>query len=95
MAFIRIFRPPNVGAEVYDAVNAEMGVEQDPPPGLLFHCAGEVEGEWQIIDVWESKEQARRFDEERLAPAIETVIGTVPPGGPPSTEYELHTVVRP
>jgi hypothetical protein len=95
MAFVRIIRPPNVTSREYDAVNAQMGLEGNPPPGLLLHCAGEVEGAWQIIDVWESEEQARSFDEEQLGPAIEAVMGMRPPGPPPSTEYRLHTVVRP
>jgi hypothetical protein len=95
MAFARIVRPPNVTAREYDAVNAEIDVEGNPPPGLLFHCAGEVDGGWQIIDVWEAAEQARDFDEQRLAPAIEKVIGVRPPGEPPSTQYHLHKVIRP
>ena len=42
MAIVRIVQPPNVTADVYDKVNAEMGVADNPPAGLLFHCAGEV-----------------------------------------------------
>src|SRR5438552_16721051 len=95
MAFIRIVQPPNVTADVYERVNAELGVDGNPPPGMLLHCAGEVDGKWQIVDVWESEEQARRFDDERLTPAIEKVMGMRPPGPPPSTEYQLHKVIRP
>ena len=95
MAIVRIVQPPNVTADVYDKVNAEMGVADDPPAGLLFHCAGEVDGRWQIIDAWESEEHVRRFEEERLGPAIEAVMGMRPPGPPPTTVYELHTVIRP
>jgi hypothetical protein len=36
--------PEGVGPNVYDGVRAEMGIENDPPPGLIFHWAGEVEG---------------------------------------------------
>src|SRR3989442_15950851 len=67
MAFIRIVQPPNVTAEVYERVNAELGVDGDPPPGMLLHCAGEVDGRWQIVDVWESQEQARSFYDGRLS----------------------------
>jgi hypothetical protein len=95
MAIIRIIRPPMVTAEVYDAVNVKAEVNGNPPEGLLIHAAGEVDGQWQIIDVWESEEHARRFDEERLAPAIEAVVGAAPPGPPPRTVYELHNVIRP
>jgi hypothetical protein len=95
MAIIRIIRPPMLTAEVYDAVNAKAGVNESPPEGLLIHTAGEVDGQWQIVDVWESEEHARRFDEERLAPAIGEVVGSAPPGAPPRTVYELHKVIRP
>ena len=61
MAWIRIFQPPRVTAEIYDRVNAEAGVDADPPDGLLFHCAGEIDGKWQILDAWESREHAQRF----------------------------------
>jgi hypothetical protein len=95
MAIIRIIRPPMVTAETYDAVNAKAGVKENTPEGLLIHTAGEVDGQWQIVDVWDSEEHARRFDEERLAPAIEAVVGSAPPGPPPRTVYELHNVIRP
>ena len=95
MAYVRIIQPPQVTAEVYDRVNAETGVEQDPPEGLLFHCAGEVDGGWQIVDAWESEAHAQRFDEERLGPAIERVMGMRPPGPPPGSGYELHKVIKP
>jgi hypothetical protein len=84
-----------VTAEIYDAVNAKAGVDENPPEGLLMHTAGEVDGQWQIVDVWESEEQAERFGSERLGPAIESVIGDMPGGPPPTTVYELYRVIRP
>jgi hypothetical protein len=95
MAIIRITRPPMITAEVYDAVNAKAGVDESPPEGLLMHSAGEVDGQWQIIDVWESEEHAQRFGDERLAPAIAEVVGQTPPGPPPTTIYEAHNVILP
>ena len=94
MAIIRITRPPMLTAEVYEAVNARAGVNENPPEGLLIHTAGEVDGQWQIVDVWESEQHAQRFTSERLAPAIESVMGMAPPGPPPTTVYELHRVIR-
>jgi hypothetical protein len=88
-----------LNAEVYDAVNAEMDVDAKPPEGLLMHSAGIVDGSWQIVDVWESEEHARRFDTERLTPAVEQVVGSTagmtPPPSPEMTVYELHHLVRP
>ncbi|MCW3027784.1 MAG: hypothetical protein JWN81_995 [Solirubrobacterales bacterium] len=95
MAIIRIVRPPMLTAELYDAVNEKAGVDESPPEGLMMHTAGEVDGQWQIVDVWESEEAADRFGTERLGPAIESVMGAAPPGPPPTTIYELHRVIRP
>ena len=47
-----------------------MGVEADPPEGLIFHAAGPIEDGWGIIDFWESREHFDRFPEGRLGPAI-------------------------
>jgi hypothetical protein len=94
MAYIRILQPPNVNAETYDRVTAEAGVGGDPPAGLLFHCAGEVDGSWQIAEAWASQADAQRFDDERLLPAIERVIGMRPPDAP-GQRYEVDRVVKP
>jgi hypothetical protein len=99
VAILRIVQPPMLTAEVYDAVNAKMGVDGHQPDGLLMHSAGIVDGNWQIVDVWESEEHARRFDTERLTPAVEEVVGSAagdgPPSAPQATVYELYRLVRP
>ena len=40
--------PAGVGTSMYDRVNAEMDVANDPPEGLIFHWAGEVDGKWTV-----------------------------------------------
>jgi hypothetical protein len=96
MAVIRIQQPQLVDRETYDKVNEQMDVDSTPPAGMLMHSAGEVDGVWQIVDVWESEQHAQRFDQERLAPAIAAVTGAAAPTGhPPTTVYELHNVVLP
>jgi hypothetical protein len=89
--------PEGVGPDTYDKVNAEMGIEGDPPDGLIFHWAGEVDGKWTITDVWESTEAYDSFRDGRLMPAVEKVIGMDPSAGPQPTrtEYEVHNFVKP
>jgi len=95
VAYIRITQPPNVTAETYEKVNAQLeAMGASPAPGMLVHAAGEVDGKWQIVDVWESEQQARQFYEGPLAQAIEAVAGMTPSDAP-HTAYELHTLVRP
>ncbi len=95
MAIIRITRPPMLTAEMYDATQARLNVEKNPPEGLLMHSAGEANGVWQIVDVWESEEHARRFDDERLGPAIRELVGGTPPQPPETTIYTLHNLMLP
>lgn len=95
MAILKIVRPPMVTPELYDAVNAHMGVDATRPEGLIMHSAGEVDGNWQIVDAWESEEHAQRFDAERLGPAVAAVAGESPPGPPPTTAYELYNLILP
>jgi hypothetical protein len=83
-----------VDAETYDAVNGQLDAVGRPPLGLITHAAGELDGQWQIVEVWESEEYAQRFDEERLGPAIEAVIGE-PPATSPTVSYELHQLITP
>jgi hypothetical protein len=42
MAILRIVQPPMVTKEMYDAVNAQIGVDATRPEGLIMHSAGEV-----------------------------------------------------
>ncbi len=95
MAFLRIVRPPLVTREVYDAVTRELGLGTAHPLGLISHAAGESEGSWQIVEIWESEEYAERFDRERLVPAVERVTGSPPPGDAPAVGYTVHQLVTP
>ena len=80
---------------MYEKVNAQLeAMGEQSPPGMLVHAAGEVDGKWQIVDVWESEQQASQFYEGSLTKAIEAVAGMVPPHAP-HTAYELHALVRP
>jgi hypothetical protein len=89
--------PAAVGTDMYDGVNAEMDIANDPPDGLIFHWAGEVDGKWTITDIWESREAHDRFLEERLFPAIRKVSGMDPASGPQPTmsEFAVHNYITP
>ena|SRR5829696_3627597 len=89
--------PEDVGTNMYDGVTAAMDIENDPPAGLIFHWAGEVDGKWTVTDVWESRDAHNRFREERLFPAIRQVSGMDPADGPQPTvaEFSVHHYVKP
>jgi hypothetical protein len=78
--------------EMYEAVNAALDFEHQHPLGLIMHGAVESDGMIQVAQVWESAEYARRFDVDRLRPALEAV------GAPLDAEinvFELHHLVTP
>ena len=80
----------------YDGVQEKLGVENDPPEGLILHSAGfGDDGIFRIYEVWETREQAERFFDERIMPAVMEVTEGEP--SPPVKQelYELHNFVRP
>jgi len=82
------------GAVEYDQVNEEANVAPDPPRGLIFHSAGDVDGVFTIIDVWESTDDLERFRDERLLPAIEKVMGEEAAWMERPSVAEVHNIVR-
>ena len=89
--------PEGVGTAMYDGVEAAMDITNHPPEGLIFHWAGEVDGKWTVMDVWQARDAYDRFQEERLFPAIEKVSGMDPASGPQPTisEFAVHNYVKP
>jgi hypothetical protein len=83
--------PEGAGVAEYDAVNAKL--DPSMPPGSIFHCSGEVDGRFQVFDVWESRGDYDRFVEERLIPAMKQAMGEEVYSQLPDadiTEIELH-----
>ncbi len=58
-----------------------------PVEGLLIHIAGEAEGGFRVVDVWESEDAARQFG-DKLGPILQEVGIEAPP-----EIYPAHTVV--
>lgn len=86
------------GTPNYDAVTERIGIDDDPPAGLIAHTAGfDDSGVFRIFDVWESQADADRFASDRLMPAMKEVFGDeMESATAPTREatYELHHVVR-
>ena len=98
MAISMVQETPEATVEMYDAVAARLGMEEDPPRGMIVHSAAAMEGGGlRIVDIWESREDLDRFRQERLIPTIEATMreaGREMPGGPPEmTISEIHHLV--
>ena len=83
----------------YDAVSERLDSQDEWPTGLICHTAGWDENRrvFRIFDVWETREDAQRFIDERLMPILQELAGDGPPPGPPPEGeyyYELHHVVK-
>jgi hypothetical protein len=98
MAIVRMVSPDEVTYDVYQQVEQKLDVENDPPQGLIVHTASEVDGKLKIVDIWESEEDAQRFGQDRLGPAIEAVVGQEMAGPPRPDQvqvYEIKAMVKP
>jgi hypothetical protein len=81
--------------EQYDAVHGFMGVDQNPPEGLIFHAAGPIDGGWGVLDFWESRDAFDRFVGGRLQPALQELGDRAPQGPPDILEFPVHHTTKP
>ncbi len=76
---------------MYQKVKEQIGEEQ--PKGLVLHLVVKREDGLRHFHVWESREQWERFQQERVAPAVNKVLAAVgvtePPPRPEAEEMEL------
>ena len=64
-----------VGRDVYDAVNAKLGIDttspsSDWPEGLRYHAAGETGSGFVVFEVWDSQEAQGAFMRDRLGASL-------------------------
>lgn len=81
MPVVLVHQGPSLTQKDYDEVvrrltdgkKSRMESPSDwPVEGLLSHAAGQAEGGFRVVDVWESEEASRRFG-EILAPILREV----------------------
>ena len=79
----------------YDAIHSGLGIDEDPPDGLIFHSAGPIEAGWGVIDVWESRGQFDRFIEGRLVPRLKEAGSEGFQAPPDIKEFPVHHYTKP
>jgi len=82
--------------EVYDAVHTALlertgGVAD----GLLIHLARATADGFQIVEVWDSREQAERYEREVVGPIAAEVASSTSPSGRAVEEIDLRGLVLP
>ncbi len=91
MAIAFLVDNPEGSQEMYEKVRAQLGL--DAPAGGIFHLAGpSPNGGWQVLEVWESEEDAMRFRNERLMPAFDAA-GVSRPKSPPQI-WQIHNYMK-
>jgi hypothetical protein len=76
------------GVDDYEAIRRQIGaVAREPPQGAVFHMAGPGPDGWRVIEVWESLEDAERFERLQLAPVL-AALG-LPPRPAPQV-WDVH-----
>jgi hypothetical protein len=85
-------------AQVYDAVHARVldrtGGRAD---GLLVHVARATEAGFQVLEVWESRDDFERYQAELVGPLLAEVTGAETLAGeePVATEFGVRGLVLP
>jgi hypothetical protein len=86
---------PGGTQEQYEAIHGAMGVDSNPPEGLIFHSAGPIDGGWGVIDFWESRDAFDRFAQSRLMPTAQA-LGDKGFANPPDIkEFAVHHITKP
>jgi hypothetical protein len=91
--------PDGTSIQMIDEVTEEMGVDSDPPKGLVVHTHYEADGQVHVVDVWDSQDAYDTFNADRLGPATRKVaeahgIDISQGPGPSGTVHEIHRLVR-
>ena len=83
--------------QFYDALHAEINRRvPDGYDGALLHVARQTSTGFQLIEVWESKEQYERFTAEVFGPVVGALTGGQPPPVEPRVEeFEPRGLVIP
>lgn len=76
---------PGMQEETVRRIEDELGPA--PAEGCIAHVSGPYDGGWRIIDVWVDEATMRRFQQDRLFPAVAKVTG--------SAERPAHFEIRP
>lgn len=70
MAVALIMRVPELDLERYDRMMAELGLDVNPPAGMVLHAATEAVGAVNVFEIWQTPQAAEGFVQSRLRGAL-------------------------
>ena len=71
MAVTLVMRVPELDLERYNKMMVSLGLDANPPAGLVLHVATGSVGAVNVVEVWQTPQTAEGFVERRLKPALE------------------------
>ncbi len=87
MAVLVTAEVPGMSPQPYDGMIAALGDKLKQAKGFIAHGAGMSDGVWQVVELWETSEEATQWFEESVQPNL-------PPGiTPKRTLIELHKLI--
>ena len=84
MAVLMTARIPGGTKEMIDGITSQLREALRNSPGFVTHVDGPVNGDWQVVEVWDSREQFETWFENRVRPAF--------PEGAPTPEMTFSEV---
>lgn len=94
MSIVVRYSPTALSSEMYDQSfqRLEEGGVEFPPDGLEYHVCFGSEGNLQVSEIWDSREQFQAFG-ERLMPVLAKVDLGIELSGEPEI-FEVHNIVK-
>jgi heme-degrading monooxygenase HmoA len=75
----------------YEAAVAKVHPPDGLPEGQTIHAAGQADGEWVVVAIWDSKDSWERFRDETLMPGLQETEGAFE-APPEMTGFEVHNL---
>jgi len=72
MAVTLIMRIPELDLDRYGRMMGGLGLDANPPAGLVLHVASESVGAVNVLEVWQTPQAAESFVQNRLQEALES-----------------------
>jgi hypothetical protein len=61
---------PGLRREQYDRLMADLRLDANPPLGEILHVAADAPDGINVVDLWQTREAAESFVEQRLRPVL-------------------------
>ena len=91
MAVAFLIELPGMTQAQADAIVADLNLGGKPNPGQIFHVEGTLDGVFQVVDVWESREALDAFMQSKLVALFQKHGIT---GQPTIRAFEAHNILK-